>query len=74
MTTSMRDGADSMNPDDMARELRAAGWNECPCGAWQAPGEKYGRHYLAREAHDELAREREAGTVNPPVLCEGGKT
>jgi hypothetical protein len=60
-----------MTPDDMARELRAAGWIPMKRGFWCDPPR--GVRMRAAEALRELARQRETGTVNPPVVGEESK-
>lgn len=65
-----------MTPDDMARELRAAGWFERVGGLWLRPrraGTWQGWHdplLTTDEAWKELARTRAQGTVTTPVVGE----
>lgn len=64
-----------MSPDDMALELRAAGWREASWGWWMDPAlgeEDIGFHRrLAHKRMRELARQAKAGTVNTPVVGQG---
>lgn len=59
-----------MTPDDMAREMRAAGWEKTGPWHWSSPGDYYQDMHLD-EAHErmrELARTRAQGTVTTPVV------
>lgn len=61
-----------MTPDDMARELRAAGWFERYPNGWVRPGvgvhEWYRPMLTTEDAWKELAQQRERGNVQTPVV------
>lgn len=59
-----------MTPDDMARELRAAGWEEYAPGLWRHWEERRfgGEAKHAYRTMKELAQQRAQGTVQTPVV------
>lgn len=54
-----------MTTDDMASELRAAGWERHHSGRWVRPGDML--TLRAGDAWKELAQQRERGTVTTPL-------
>lgn len=66
-----------MTPDDMARELRADGWEQDRLGKWwpRASGQFVSREYglSLLGAWEELAQQRAQGTVTTPVVGEEEK-
>lgn len=63
-----------MTPDDMARELRTAGWERYPgtTGWWGPLGQYRWSTLRAWERMKELAQQRAQGTVTTPVVGEEG--
>ena len=59
-----------MSPDDMARELRAAGWDPCPRHPqrWTREYDPFDTCWRVEHAWKELAQQRERGTVQTPVV------
>lgn len=55
-----------MSPDDMERELRAAGWTFREPDVWRRHAKCHG--FGLHAAWEELAQQRERGTVTTPVV------
>lgn len=67
-----------MTPDDMARELRAAGWDLTAGGNWMLLTDNSvrvipGIERAHRAMQKELAQQRAQGTVTTPVVGQEEK-